>query len=297
MADTSIELIKELRERTGAGLMDCKHALQANDNDIQKSVDWLREKGIAKQASKASRIAAEGLTALKIEGDKAALVEINCETDFVARADPFKDLVKKIGDMAFEAGTEDTEALKAVKGADGKTVADLFTDAGLKLGEKLSLRRIAIIKKNPDQLFGSYVHMGGSMTIVAVVKGGDAAFADEVAMCIASDNPTYLSINEIPAEELAKEKAVQVETAKNDPTFGKKPAAIQDKIIEGRVEKHFQEEVFAFQEYVLDSTKKMDQVLKEHKAEVVSFVRYKVGEGMEKRHEDFAAEVAAQAKA
>src|SRR5574344_290674 len=136
MASTSIELIKELRERTGAGLMDCKHALQANGDDISKSVDWLREKGIAKQASKQSRIAAEGLTGLKIEGDKLALVEVNCETDFVARAEPFKALVKKVVEVAFANGTEDVEALKAAKAEGDKTIADLFTDAGIKLGEK-----------------------------------------------------------------------------------------------------------------------------------------------------------------
>jgi elongation factor Ts len=291
----SIELIKTLRERTGAGLMDCKRALQANDNDIEKSITWLREKGITKQAAKAARIAADGLASVAVGGDTAAVVEINCETDFVARSDAFIKLVKEVNQIALKAEPKDLEALKAAKGEDGRTVETMFTDAGIKIGEKLSLRRFCLIHKKPEQLFGTYVHMNGTMIGVVVVDGKDQEFANEIAMCVVSDNPSYVSIKDVPADELAKEKEVQAEAAKTDPNFAKKPAQIQEKIIEGRVQKHFEDQVFGFEEFVSDSTKTVDQALKEHATVVASFVRYQVGEGMEKRHDDFAAEVAAQA--
>lgn len=291
----SIELIKQLRERTGAGLMDCKRALQANENDIEKSITWLREKGIAKQANKASRIAADGLASVLTEGDKASIVEINCETDFVARSDAFIQLVKEINKIALDSEANDVEALKAAKGQDGRTVDTMFTDAGIKIGEKLSLRRVVLVKKNANELFGTYLHMGGTMVGLAVVEGKDQAFADEVAMCVVSDNPTYADVKEVPTAELAKEKEVQIEAAKLDPTFAKKPAQIQEKILDGRVQKHFENQVLGFQEYVVDSSKTVGQAMKEHDTIVKSFVRWVVGEGMEKRHDDFAAEVAAQA--
>jgi elongation factor Ts len=291
-----IELIKDLRERTGAGLMDCKSALLANDNDIEKSITWLREKGIAKNASRAGKVAAEGLTSLKIEGDKALVLEINSETDFVARSDPFKKLVADVTEIAFASEPKDNEALLSAKGADGKTVTDLFNDAGLKLKEKLALRRFAIIHKDPKEFFGSYVHMGGQMTIIAVVDGGDQEFANNIAMTIASTNPAYASLDQISKAELEAEKKVQIEAAKEDPTFAKKPAAIQDKILDGKVAKHFQDQVLPFQEYVLDSTKTVGQAMKEHNCSCKSFVRYKVGEGIEKKEENLAEEVAKQLK-
>jgi elongation factor Ts len=289
-----IELIKVLRERTGAGLMDCKSALLANDNDIEKSVTWLREKGIAKNAARAGKVAAEGLTSLKIVGDKAVILEINSETDFVARSDPFKKLVNDVTEIAFNSEAKDVASLMNAKGDDGKTVNDLFTDAGLQLKEKLDLRRVAFVTKKSDELFGSYIHMNGEMTILAVVKGGDQEFADNLAMCIASTNPAYASIDEVSKDELAKEKAVQVEAAKEDPSFAKKPAAIQDKILDGKVQKHFQDLVLPFQEYVLDTSKTVGQAMKEHNCTCKSFLRYKVGEGIEKKTENLAEEVAKQ---
>jgi elongation factor Ts len=292
---SQIELIKELRERTGAGLMDCKKALLENGNDIEKAIDYLREKGIAKNAKKADRIAAEGLTGLKIEGNKAAIVEVNCETDFVSSNDIFKELVKQITDIVFASEPADNEAALASKNAEGKSVNDLLQEAGIRIREKLAFRRFLIVKKNDDEIFGSYVHMGGQITSLVILKGGDATLADNIAMCVVSDNPTYASLSDVDPKDIEHETEVEKEVAKNDPSFAKKPEAIQKKILEGRISKHFQTQVFTYQEYVLDSSKTVGQVLKENKAELVKFYKIHVGEGIEKRVDDFAAEVAAQA--
>ena len=294
---SQIELIKVLRERTGAGLMDCKTALLENANDIEKAVTWLREKGIAKQAKKAGRIAAEGLTGLKVEGDKAVIVEVNCETDFVARNENFINLVKETTEVAYASNATNVEELLEQKNANGVTIASLFDDAGIKIREKLSLRRVVVINKKPEQVFGSYVHMKGQISSVVILNGGDTQLANEMAMCVVSDNPSYASIEEVNQEELAKEKEVQLVAANNDPKFASKPEAIKEKIIEGKVQKHFQDQVFTFQEYVLDPSKTIGQVLKEKNASVVSFCKIQVGEGIEKRQDDFAAEVAAQVSA
>jgi len=289
-----IELIKVLRERTGAGLMDCKAALLANNNDIDLSITWLREKGIAKNAKKAGRIAAEGLTSFAVEGNKAALIEINCETDFVAHSDPFIALVKEVTSIALASEPKDVDTLMATKNNDGHDIAFLFNDAGIKLGEKLSLRRVNVIHKADDQFFGTYLHMGGSISVIATVNGGDQEFADNLAMCIASNNPSYASIKDVAQSEIDAEKAIQVETAKEDASFAKKPAAIQEKIIEGRVMKHFEAQVLDFGEYILDPSKTVGQAMKEKNANVQSFVKWQVGEGLEKRHDDLAEEVAKQ---
>ncbi len=287
-----LELMKVLRERTGAGLMDCKHALLASNNDIDAAITYLREKGLAKQAKKASRIAAEGLTTVLVENNKAVVLEINCETDFVAKSDPFVDLVKVTAKAALDNNPSDVEALQACKTNNGQTVAEQFNDAGIKLGEKLSLRRFVIVDKNDDELFGSYIHMGGVVSVLVKVKGGDQELADNLAMSIASTNPTYLTIDAVSQEEIAKEKEIQVEKAKEDASFAKKPANIQEKILEGRINKHFEEQVLTYQEYILDSTKTVGEILKANKVTPISFVLYKVGEGIEKKKEDFAAEVA-----
>lgn len=291
-----VELIKVLRERTGAGLMDCKHALVACNNDLDASVTWLREKGIAKQAKKAGRIAAEGLTTVLVNGNEAVVLEINCETDFVAKADPFVNLVKDVAQTALTNKPSDVQALLNEKSSNGQTVAELFNDAGIKLGEKLDLRRFVIFTKDDSELFGSYIHMGGTISVLVKVKGGDQEFADNLAMSICSTNPTYLTSDQVEPSEFAKEKEIQIEKAKEDASFAKKPAQIQEKIIEGRVSKHFEEQVLSFQEYILDSTKKVGDVLKENKCTPISFVMYKVGEGIEKKKEDFAAEVAKELK-
>jgi len=287
-----IELIKVLRDRTGAGLMDCKHALKECDMDIEKSVDWLREKGIAKQAKKASRIAAEGLTTVKFKGNKAVVLEINCETDFVAKSDPFIKLVDDVATICLDQNPEDVEALKTLATADGTTVNELFVNAGLKLGEKLSLRRFKLVEKGEGEIFGSYVHGGGTITALVKVKTADENFAEQLAMSIAANAPVYLSSKDIPAEEIEKETNLQKEKAKEDASFTKKPENIQDKIISGRVKKHFVESVLLEQEFVVNPDVTVEKACEQNKAEIVEFVRYQVGEGIEKRKDDFAAEVA-----
>ncbi len=290
-----IELIKVLRDRTGAGMMDCKHALVENGNDIEKSIAWLREKGIAKQAKKATRIAAEGLSTIKIDGNDAAIVEINCETDFVANSDPFIALINAVGEATLANKPSTIDELKACKTANGQTINQLFVDATVKLGEKLDLRRFVIVAKADDETFGSYLHMKGKIAALTIVKG-DAAFAKQIAMSVAANAPTYLNASEIPADEIEKERVLQAESSKDDPSFGKKPAAIQEKILEGRVQKHFASQVLLSQEFVINPELTVEQACKENKASIVKFVRYQVGEGIEKRQDDFAKEVAEQMK-
>lgn len=292
-----MDLIKELRDRTGAGLMDCRKALLANNQDLEKALVWLREKGIAKQEKKALRTAAEGVAWLKTEGNKAAVIEINCETDFVANSDPFRALVTKVTDMVFTNEPADKEAaLALVDTESGKTLNDLFVDAGIKLGEKLDFRRFAIIKKNDDEVFGPYIHMKGKVAVVVTLKGGDKDLANGIALNVCNDNPSYINDSDIPAEILERERVIEKEAALNDPSFSKKPANIQEKIIEGRIQKNLSSSVLADQVYILDQEKKVGDVLKSGHASVVSFVRYGVGEGIEKRKDDFAAEVASQIK-
>lgn len=293
---SQIELIKVLRDRTGAGLMDCKKALVENGNDIEKAITWLREKGISKQEKKASRTAAEGVAWVLVEGNKAAIIEINCETDFVANSDPFRDLVKSVNKIILEKSPKTKEEAMECQNADGKSIKDLFLDASIKLGEKLDFRRFAIVEKAEDEVFGPYVHMNGKIATLVVLKGGDATVANGVALNVTSDNPSYVYESEIPADVIAKETEIETEASKNDPSFGKKPEAIQKKIIEGRVRKNLCAGVLADQPYVLDESKTVGTFLKENNASIVSFVRYAVGEGIEKKQSDFAAEVEAQMK-
>ncbi len=293
-----IDLIKQLRDRTGAGIMDCKKALLENNNDVEASVTWLREKGIAKQAKKASsRIAAEGVAWVMTEGNKAAIIEVNSETDFVANSDPFRALVKEINEIVLAKEPKTLDEAKACANADGKTINDLFVDAGVKLGEKLDFRRFEIVTKADDEVFGPYIHMNGKIATLVVLKGGNSEVANGVALNVCSNNPSYVNETDIPAEVIEKETAVQKEAAQNDPSFAKKPAAIQDKIIAGKVNKILFESVLVDEPFIFDDSKTVGQYLKENGASVIKTIRYAVGEGIEKRQDDFAAEVAAQASA
>jgi elongation factor Ts len=293
-----INLIKQLRDRTGAGLMDCKKALLENNNNVDAACDWLREKGIAKQAKKAStRIAAEGIAWVLAEGNKAAIIEVNSETDFVANSDPFRALVKEVNSLVLANAPKTLDEAKELKNADGKSIADLFVDATVKLGEKLDFRRFEVVEKADDEVFGPYIHMNGKIATLVVLKGGNAEVANGVALNVCSNNPAYVNETDIPAEVIAKETAVQKEAANNDPSFAKKPAAIQDKIIAGKVNKVLFDSVLVDEPFIFDDSKTVGQYLKENNACVVKTVRYAVGEGIEKRQDDFAAEVAAQASA
>ena len=295
MAITAAQ-VKELRELTGAGMMDCKKALTECEGDIKKAIDWLREKGIAKAAKKEGRIAAEGLAKILIEGNKAVVLEVNSETDFVAKNDRFLALLDESAKTIFNSDAKTVEEALALPTAEG-TLNDSFIGAVAVIGEKITLRRFEIVEKSDDELFGSYTHQGGRIVAVTVVKGtADAQVAKNMAMQVASMNPTYVSRNEMPQDVVAHEREVQEGIMANDPSLANKPEKVKAGIIEGRVSKSLQDMCLVDQEYFLDSSLKCGQYLKENNAEVVKFVKYIVGEGIEKKQDDFAAEVAAMAK-
>ena len=295
MAITAAQ-VKELRELTGAGMMDCKKALTECEGDTKKAIDWLREKGIAKAAKKEGRIAAEGLAKILIEGNKAVVLEVNSETDFVAKNDRFLALLDEAAKTIFNSNAKTVEEALALPTAEG-TLNDSFIAAVAIIGEKITLRRFEIVEKSDDELFGSYTHQGGRIVAVTVVKGtADAQVAKNMAMQVASMNPTYVSRNEMPQEVVAHEREVQEGIMANDESLANKPEKVKAGIIEGRVSKALQDMCLVDQEYFLDSNLKCGQYLKENNAEVVKFVKYIVGEGIEKKQDDFAAEVAAMAK-
>ncbi len=287
-----IDLIKQLRDRTGAGLMDCKAALLNNDEDLDKATDWLREKGLAKAAKKADRIAAEGLALTKTceKCGKTVILEVNCETDFVAKGDAFKELVENVAGQILENEPKDVEAAKELTTA-------LFTDATVKMGEKFDLRRFDIIEKGNNFVY-SYIHMGGKIAVVVVLDKEDAELGKGLAMHIAANNPAYLDTNAIGADAIEHETKIQLEAAKQDPKLAGKPEEMLKKIIGGKVNKYFAEMVLVEQPYLLDteSGKKVGQILQEKKVNVLKYVRYQVGEGIEKRKDDFASEVMSQMK-
>lgn len=295
MAITAAQ-VKELRELTGAGMMDCKKALTECEGDTKKAIDWLREKGIAKAAKKEGRIAAEGLAKILIEGNKAVVLEVNSETDFVAKNDRFLALLDAAAKAIFNSNAKTVEEALALPTAEG-TLNDSFIGAVAVIGEKITLRRFEIVEKSDDELFGSYTHQGGRIVAVTVVKGtADAQVAKNMAMQVASMNPTYVSRNEMPQDVVAHEREVQEGIMANDPSLANKPEKVKAGIIEGRVSKSLQDMCLVDQEYFLDTNLKCGQYLKENNAEVVKFVKYIVGEGIEKKQDDFAAEVAAMAK-
>ncbi|WP_421016466.1 translation elongation factor Ts [Furfurilactobacillus cerevisiae] len=291
MAVTAAQ-VKALREKTGVGIMDAKKALVATDGDEAKALDFLREKGIAKAEKKSDRIAAEGLTEVAIHGNKAAIVELNSETDFVASNDTFKDLLQTVSDqIALEEPATVEEALK-LKANDSETLSDAIISATQVTGEKISLRRFQVVDKTDDQVFGSYLHMGGSIASLVVLEGGDAETAKDVAMHVAAINPEYVDRTDVPADRLNHEKDV---LSKEDDLAGK-PDNIKEKMIDGRLNKWLAEISLNDQPFVKDGDQTVDQYVSSKNAKVVSFVRYQVGEGMEKKSDDFVDEVMGQIK-
>lgn len=289
-------LVKELREKTGAGMMDCKKALTECEGDIEKAVDWLREKGIAKAAKKSGRIAAEGLTRAAVEGNTGVIFEVNSETDFVAKNDQFLALLDTIQAALFANKPADLDAALACNTAEG-TLQDVITNATATIGEKITLRRFAVVEKADDEFFGAYMHMGGKISVLTVLNGKeDAAVAKNMAMQIASMSPAYINRDEIPAEVVEHERGVQLNIMKEDPKMAGKPEQMLAKIIEGKISKHFKDQCLMDQEFFLNPDQKVSQFLKENGADVKSFVRYAVGEGIEKREENFAEEVMSQIK-
>lgn len=285
------EMVKNLREMTGAGMMDCKKALVETNGDMDKAVDYLREKGISKAAKKADRIAAEGLSNIFIDGNKAVVLEVNSETDFVAKNAEFQELVEKIGKTILNSDVKSVEdALNLT--VDGSTLNDLIVAATAKIGEKLSLRRFELITKKDDEVFGTYLHMGGKISSLIVLKGGNESVAKDIAMQSAAMKPSYVSRDEVPSSEVEHERSVLTSQAIEE---GKKPEFV-DKIIEGRLSKYFEEVCLVDQAFVKDSGLTVKAYLSQNNAEVILMIRYEVGEGMEKRNDNFAEEVMSQIK-
>lgn len=289
--DISASMVKDLREKTGAGMMDCKKALVECNGDMDKAIDYLREKGISKAAKKAERIAAEGLSNIYIKGNDAVVVELNSETDFVAKNSEFKELLDKIGNTILDSKVETMEdALNAKCG--NETINDLIVNATAKIGEKISLRRFEKVTKEDSQVFGSYLHMGGKISSLTVVDGDKEDVARDVAMQAAAMRPLYINIESVPTEDLEHEKAVIKEQVINE---GKKPE-FADKIVEGRLRKFYEETVLEEQAFIKDSGITVKTYLENNNSKLVKLVKYEVGEGMEKRNDDFAAEVMSQIK-
>ncbi|EXO54763.1 TPA: elongation factor Ts [Staphylococcus aureus] len=293
MATISAKLVKELREKTGAGMMDCKKALTETDCDIDKAIDYLREKGIAKAAKKADRIAAEGLVHVETKGNDAVIVEINSETDFVARNEGFQELVKEIANQVLDTKAETVEALMETTLPNGKSVDERIKEAISTIGEKLSVRRFAIRTKTDNDAFGAYLHMGGRIGVLTVVEGStDEEAARDVAMHIAAINPKYVSSEQVSEEEINHEREVLKQQALNEG----KPENIVEKMVEGRLRKYLQEICAVDQDFVKNPDVTVEAFLKTKGGKLVDFVRYEVGEGMEKREENFADEVKGQMK-
>ncbi len=287
----SASLVKELREKTGAGMLDCKKALEANDGNIDASVDWLREKGISKAAKKSDRIAAEGVAAIKVDGNNAVILEMNSETDFVAKNAEFTSLVEDILTALINSDATTLEEALALPYGDG-TINDLIVSKTATIGEKLSLRRFAKIAKKDNETFGSYIHMGGKIAVLIVTANTSEDVAKDVAMHAAAMRPQYVKISEVPAEEVAREEEVLKEQAVNEG----KPKEIAEKMVKGRINKFYKEICLEEQPFVKDGDIDVKTYVKNNGGEIVSMYRYEVGEGMEKREENFAEEVAKQMK-
>ena len=293
----SAKMVKELREKTGAGLMDCKKALVNNDGNMEEAILWLREKGISKAEKKASRVAAEGLAEVQYKDDVAVIFELNCETDFVAKNDKFKALVSKISDALLAAQPENEEAALNVE-LDGKALKDALLSETATIGEKISFRRYELIKKESDQVFGSYVHFGGSIASLVVLNGGNEEVAKNVAMHVAASSPQYVSRDEISEEVIKSETEILKAQAMNENAESDqpKPENIIEKMVIGRLNKNFKAICLLSQPYVKNPDETIKQYLKGQNASVVSFKRLGVGEGIEKKEENFAEEVMNQAK-
>ena len=286
--------VKDLREKTGAGMMDCKKALQECEGNMDKAIDWLREKGIAKAAKKESRIAAEGLCQIKSEGNVAVMVEVNSETDFVAKNPEFTGFVDYLVDMIMNNDVKTVEDVTALEDG-GETVGDKLVALTAKIGEKLSFRRFEKVTKADDEVFGTYIHLGGKIGTIVVLKGGTEEVVKDVAMQAAAMSPIALTRDEVPAEVVEKEKHFITEEVKQ--TAEGKPAEVIEKMVVGKLEKFFKEVVLVEQAFIKENKISIEKYVKDNNAEVASMVRFAVGEGIEKRQENFADEVMSQINA
>ena len=282
-------MVKELRDLTNAGLSDCKKALEATNGNKEEAINWLREKGIAKAAKKSDRIAAEGIAAVLVKGNKAAIVEVNSETDFVAKNDTFKELVNEILETLIESDAKTLEEALELKTKEGN-INDLIISKTATIGEKLSLRRFEIVTKKDNETFGSYIHMGGKIAVLTVVADVNNEVAKDVSMHVAAMKPSYVTKEEVPSELVEKEREVLKEQAINEG----KPAEIAEKMVEGRIRKYYEEICLEEQAFVKDSGMNVKTYVKNNGGKIVSMIRYEVGEGIEKKVENFAEEVAKQ---
>ena len=283
------KLIKELRDISGAGMMDCKKALEENDNDIKKATEWLREKGIAKAAKKAGRIAAEGLSTVITEGNKAVILEINCETDFVAKNEKFQNFVNEVARTILNSNAKTNEEALALPCEDG-TLNDAVTNMTATIGEKISFRRFTLLEKSDDQNFGAYIHMGGKISVLTLLDGANEEVAKDVSMHAAAMRPEYVKKEQVPEEQVEHEKKILTEQAIAEG----KPANIAEKMVMGRINKFYKEICLEEQEFVKDNSVSVAKYVSNNGGQIVDVIRYEVGEGLEKRQENFAEEVASQ---
>jgi elongation factor Ts len=287
------QMVKELREKTGAGMLDCKKALTETDGDMEKAIDFLREKGIASAAKKADRIAADGTTYILAEGNEAVILEVNSETDFVAKNEGFQTLVKELAAHILKNKPATVEEAAAQTMENGVTLGDHINAAMSKIGEKLTLRRFEVLTKTDNAAFGGYLHAGGRIGVLTVLEGTtDEAAAKDVSMHIAALNPKYVSRDQVSQEEVEHERQVLTQQALNEG----KPEKIVEKMVEGRLGKYFEDVCVLDQTFVKNPDQKVRQFVESKGATVREFVRYAVGEGIEKREENFAEEVMNQIK-
>jgi elongation factor Ts len=287
------QMVKELREKTGAGMMDCKKALTETNGDMDQAIDYLREKGIAKAAKKADRIAAEGSTLVKVEGNEAVILEVNSETDFVAKNEGFIELINGLADFLLAKKPADLDAALTEKMDNGSTVEEYINSAIAKIGEKITLRRFTIVTKTDNDAFGAYLHMGGRIGVLTLLEGTtNEVAAKDVAMHIAAVNPKYISRDQVSAEEAEHERKILTEQALNEG----KPENIVAKMVEGRLGKYFEDICLLDQSFVKNPDQKVKQFVESHGGTVKTFIRYEVGEGIEKRQDNFAEEVMSQVK-
>jgi elongation factor Ts len=293
----SAKMVKDLRDKTGAGLMDCKKALVENNGDFDKAIDWLREKGISKAEKKASRVAAEGLVDVQVDGNAAVIFELNCETDFVAKNDKFMALTKKVGQALIEAKPENEDEALNVD-IDGKALKDELLSQTATIGEKITFRRYELVKKEDNQVFGSYVHFGGSIAAVVVLNGDDEEVARNIAMHVAASNPQYISRDEISEDVIKHETEVLKAQALNENAESDKPKPenIIEKMVIGRLNKNFKDICLMSQPYVKNPDETIKSYLKSQGVSIALFKRLAVGEGIEKKEENFAEEVMSQSR-
>ena len=284
----SASMVKELREISGAGMLDCKKALEATNGNMEEAITWLREKGISKAAKKQTRIAAEGLAHIEIKGNKAVIIEVNSETDFVAKNQEFVNLVKTIASTIIDNNVSTVEEALKLKAGEN-TLEELIIDKTSKIGEKISFRRFEIVEKEDTEVFGTYSHMGGKIAVLTRLTNNEEV-AKDVAMQAAAMRPLYLNREDVPSEVLEKERTILKEQAENEGLDSSKI----DMIVNGRINKYYEEVCLIDQPFIKENKQKVSKYVESNGSKIISFTRYEVGEGMEKREENFAEEVMKQ---